>query len=153
MTTIFNNIKKIVSESNERMKWDEYFMSVAYLISSRSSSRRLHVGAVIVKNNRIISTGYNGFLAKIPHKCIMRDGHEQNTIHAEQNAIGDAAKRGVKIKNSTIYITHSPCINCTKFIISSGITKVIYGELYRKDNLVEKIFNQADVLLKKYSNN
>ncbi len=91
----------IESWDDKRCSWDEYFSCIALLISTRSTSKRLKVGSVIVKNNRIISAGYNGFPSGTPHISIMRDGHEQNTIHAEQNAIADAARRGVSIENTT----------------------------------------------------
>ena len=136
---------------HERCSWDEYFSCIALLISSRSPSERLKVGSVIVKDNRIISAGYNGFPSGTPHVSIMRDSHEQNTIHAEQNAIADAASRGVSIKDSTIYITHYPCINCTKFIIASGIKKIIYSEDYRNDELVEQLLKNSNISIVKYS--
>ena len=95
----------------ERIDWQEYFMSLAFLVSMRSSCSRLHVGAVIVKDKRIISTGYNGFLAGLPHESIIRDNHEMATVHAEQNCITDCAKRGVSVSGASIYITHFPCIH------------------------------------------
>lgn len=82
-----------------RMEWDDYFISIALLASQRSPCTRLHVGSVIVKDNRMISMGYNGFIAGCPHVSHMRDGHEQSTIHSEINAICDCAKRGVSFKN------------------------------------------------------
>ncbi len=133
----------------ERCSWDEYFSCIALLISSRSPSERLKVGSVIVKDNRIISAGYNGFPSGAPHVSIMRDSHEQNTIHAEQNAIADAARRGVSIQDSTIYVTHRPCINCAKFIISSGITKIKYLADYRNDDLVDKLLNASNISIEK----
>ena len=139
----------IKSWDNDRCSWDEYFSCIALLISTRSPSKRLKVGSVIVKNNRIISAGYNGFPSGTPHKSIMRDEHEQNTIHAEQNAIADAARRGVSIENSTIYITHRPCINCTKFIISAGIINIKYLEDYRNDELVDELLNASKIIIEK----
>ena len=110
--------------TNKRLSWNEYFTSIALLASLRSPSPKLKVGSVIIRDNRVISTGYNGYPSGCPHNSINRNGHEQNTIHAEQNAIADAARRGVSIQASTIYVTHRPGINCAKFIISSGITKI-----------------------------
>jgi len=133
----------------KRCSWDEYFSCIALLISTRSTSKRLKVGSVIVKNNRIISAGYNGFPSGTPHISIMRDGHEQNTIHAEQNAIADAARRGVSIENTTIYVTHKPCINCTKFIISSGITNIKYLKDYRNDELADELLNASKITIQK----
>jgi len=134
---------------DKRCSWDEYFSCIALLISTRSTSKRLKVGSVIVKNNRIISAGYNGFPSGTPHISIMRDGHEQNTIHAEQNAIADAARRGVSIENTTIYITHRPCINCTKFIISAGITNIKYLKDYRNDELADELLNASKITIQK----
>ena len=139
----------IKSWDDERCSWDEYFSCIALLISARSTSKRLKVGSVIVKNNRIISAGYNGFPSGTPHVSIMRDGHEQNTIHAEQNAIADAARRGVSIENTTIYVTHRPCINCTKFIISAGITNIKYLKDYRNDELADELLNASKITIQK----
>lgn len=136
-------------DEDERISWEEYFMGIALLISSRSPSKRLKVGSVIVKDNRIISAGYNGFPSGTPHISIMRDDHEQNTLHAEQNAIADAARRGTPIHDSTIYITHYPCINCTKFIIASGIKEIIYYDNYRNDEIVNKLLEDAKINIKK----
>ena len=141
-----------IDEDDDRLSWHEYFMSIAWLISGRSPSKRLRVGSVIVKNNRIISAGYNGFPSGTPHISIMRDEHEQNTLHAEQNAIADAARRGTSIENSTIFITHYPCINCTKFIIASGIKEIIYYEDYRNDEIVTKLLEDAKIKISKIKN-
>ena len=130
---------------DNRMTWNEYFMAIALLVSHRSPSPRLKVGSVIVSNRHIISCGYNGFPAGAPHISIVRDNHEQNTIHAEQNAISDAARRGVSIENSDIYITHYPCINCAKFIISSGIKKIFYHSEYKNDDLVKELFKVSKI--------
>ena len=122
-----------------RPSWDEYFKQIAVIASQRSSCTRLKVGCIIVKNNRIISMGYNGFLPGAPHISIVVDGHEQCTVHAEQNAIADCAQRGVSCGNSTAYITHYPCINCAKILIASGINKIKYLSDYKNDPIVEKI--------------
>jgi len=135
----------LIKNNETRLEWDEYFISIAFLISSRSPSNRLKVGSVIVKDNRIISAGYNGYPAGTPHVSIVRNNHEQNAIHSEQNAVSDAAKRGVSINNSTIYVTHFPCINCAKTIISSGIKNVKYKEEYKHDNLVDELFKISGV--------
>ena len=124
---------------DNRMTWNEYFMAIALLVSHRSPSPRLKVGSVIVSNRHIISCGYNGFPAGAPHVSIARDNHEQNTIHAEQNAISEAAKRGVSVNESTIYITHYPCINCLKYILSSGIKNIIYLHDYKNDEIIPQI--------------
>ena len=140
-----NSIQKTVKKFNNRLEWDEYFMSVAYLITARSTCHRLQVGCVIVKDNRILSSGYNGFLPKAPHKSFVRNNHEQATVHAEQNAITDCAARGVMVKGATAYITHYPCINCAKILAASGITKIKFHEDYKNDELVEKILENVNI--------
>ena len=100
-----------------RPSWDEYFTKIVKVTSERSPCERLHVGCLLVKDNRIISQGYNGFLPGAPHNSIVEDNHEQATVHAEQNAICDAASRGVTLENSTAYITHYPCLNCLKLLL------------------------------------
>lgn len=123
----------------ERISWNDYFMKAATLASVRSPCERLKVGCVLVKNNRLISMGYNGFLAGTDHRSIVRWGHEQATIHAEINAITDAAKRGVSIDDSVAYITHYPCINCFKALASSGVKKIYYQVDYKNDPILEEL--------------
>ena len=123
---MLSKISLIVSENKTRLEWDDYFMAIALLASCRSACSRLHVGSVIVKSNRIVSIGYNGYICGAPHISHMLDGHEQAIIHSEINAISDCAKRGVSLDNSTIYITHYPCINCFKSIASCGIKIIKY---------------------------
>ena len=123
----------------ERISWDDYFMKAATLASIRSPCERLKVGCVLVKNNRLISMGYNGFLAGTDHRSIIRWGHEQATIHAEINAITDAAKRGVSIDDAVAYITHYPCINCFKALASSGVKKIYYQVDYKNDPILEEL--------------
>lgn len=142
-------IKNCIHDLHSRLHWDEYFMSIGLLISSRSPSTRLKVGAVIVKDNRIISSGYNGYPSGCKHISIVRDNHEQNTIHAEQNAISDAARRGTAVEGSIIYITHFPCINCCKYIISAGIKEIKYLDDYKNDELVPLLCGESGVVLKK----
>ena len=143
-----NSIKEVVNSWNDRIDWDNYFMSIAILISSRSSCNRLKVGCVIVKNNRVISVGYNGFLPGCPHKSIVVDNHEQATVHAEQNAITDCAKRGASIEGSTVYITHYPCINCFKLLVASGIKNIIYNEDYKNDKNIDEITKENCISIK-----
>ena len=123
----------------ERISWNDYFMKAATLASVRSPCDRLKVGCVLVKNNRLISMGYNGFLAGTNHRSIIRWGHEQATIHAEINAITDAAKRGVSIDDAEAYITHYPCINCFKALASSGVKKIYYQVDYKNDPFLEEL--------------
>ena len=100
----------------DRPSWDEYFKEIVQVTSKRSPCDRLKVGCLLVHKNRIISQGYNGFLPDCPHESIVRNDHEQATIHAEQNAICDCAKRGVSTLESIVYVTHYPCIICTRLL-------------------------------------
>jgi dCMP deaminase len=146
---MLNNIKNIVNQNNDRINWDEYFMSIALLASCRSPCCRLHVGSVIVNDNRIISMGYNGFFSGVQHISHVRDGHEQATIHSEVNAITDCAKRGVSTNSSTIYVTHYPCINCFKTIASCGIKKIIYLDDYKNDELIPNMGTELGITIQK----
>lgn len=120
-----------------RPTWDEYFKEIVQVTAKRSPCDRLHVGCLLVKDNRIISQGYNGFLPGCEHKSIVRDGHEQATVHAEQNAIADCANRGVSCKDATAYITHYPCIICCRLLLVSGVKEIKYIHDYRNDELVK----------------
>jgi len=128
-------------------------MATAFLISSRSACDRLHVGCVMVSSgehrNRIIAAGYNGFLPGAPHDSRLRDGHEQATVHAEQNAIADAARRGVSLQGATAYITHYPCINCAKIMAAAGISAVKYHMDYRNDEIVAELLGGAKISIDK----
>lgn len=140
---------ELLSNIDTKLSWDEYFISTALLLSSRSACERLHVGCVIVKNNRIITAGYNGFLPGAPHKSIVIDNHEQATIHAEQNAITDCANRGVSVKDSIVYITHFPCINCAKILAASGIKEIKYLNDYKNNDVVYQILDGIKVSINK----
>ena len=133
----------------KRPDWDTYFKEIVQVTSKRSPCDRLKVGCLIVKDNRIISQCYNGFLPGCPHKSIVRDDHEQATIHAEQNALCDCAKRGVSCNNATAYITHYPCLICTRLLIASGICEIKYIDDYRNDDLVEYFITQKNVMISK----
>ena len=104
---------------------------------------------MLVKNRRILATGYNGFLPGVPHQSVVRDNHEQGTVHAEQNAITFAAKNGIELQDSVAYITHYPCINCAKLLISAGISHVYYLHDYKNDPLVELFAEQSEVSIEK----
>lgn len=127
-------------------------MEIAEKLATRSTCDRANVGAVIVNDdNRIVSTGYNGSLPGNSH-CndeghVLRDGHCIATVHAEINAITYCAKEGIKLKGTTIYVTHFPCINCAKSIISSGIKKVYYKNAYRMDDYVVNLMKDNDVVI------
>lgn len=119
----------------KRMAWKEYFMAQTKLLALRSTCTRLSVGATIVKDNRIIAGGYNGSVAGEVHcseeGCYIESGHCIRTIHAEMNAVLQCAKMGVSTEGAEIYVTHFPCINCTKSIIQAGISKIYYAEDYK----------------------
>ena len=127
------------NNDSHRISWDEYFVNIANTAAQRSNCHRLQVGCVIVNNNRIVSMGYNGFLPGFPHESHVLHNHEQATVHAEQNAICDAAARGVSIRNSKAYITHYPCLTCAKLLCASGINEIIYVNDYHNDPLVRRI--------------
>lgn len=136
-------INKLITcwNQQERINWDDYFMSIALLASSRSPCQRLKVGCVIVKDNRILSTGYNGFLPGFCHESIVVDNHEQATVHSEQNAVCYAAKHGINIRDSCVYISHFPCINCFKVLVSAGIKKIYYYHDYKNDPVIQRVNN------------
>lgn len=123
---------------SKRKDWKEYFMQITELVASRSTCDRAWVGCVLVNdNNRIVSTGYNGSVSGNPH-CdnvghTMRDGHCIATIHAEMNALLYCAKEGISVKNCSAYVTHFPCLNCTKALIQAGIKNIYYKSDYRLD--------------------
>ena len=130
-----------------RPSWEEYFKQIVTYTSTRSSCNRLQVGCLLVKDNRIISQGYNGFLPGCPHTSIVRNNHEQGTVHAEQNAIADAANRGAKVKNSSAYITHFPCINCFKILAASGVKNIYFKKNYKNDELVKELSIESGIKL------
>ena len=122
-----------------RVSWDRYFMNIAHEAKRRSTCDRKHVGAVIVRDKMILSTGYNGSIRGLPH-CdeighMMEGGHCVATIHAEANAILQAARNGIRIDGATIYTTASPCWNCFKLCANGGIVRIVYGEFYREDRI------------------
>lgn len=124
-----------------RVGWDPYFMNIAREVSTRSTCDRKHVGAVIVRDKTILSTGYNGSLRGLPH-CdevghMMENDHCVATVHAEANAIIQAAKNGVRIEGGSIYTTASPCWPCFKLIGNSGLLRIFFGEFYRDQRIFE----------------
>ena len=128
-------------ENNYRPTWEEYFKNIVEITASRSPCHRLKVGCLLVRDNRIISQGYNGFLPGAPHESIVENNHEQATVHAEQNAIADCASRGVSVAGATAYITHNPCINCAKILCAAGIKQIKYKNEYKKDEIINDIVN------------
>ena len=133
----------------KRPSWDEYFKEIVQVTAKRSPCERLKVGCLLVKDNRIIAQGYNGFLPGCSHKSIVVDDHEQATIHAEQNAICDCAKRGSSCNDSIAYVTHYPCINCTKILCASGIKKIKFLNDYRNNEVVHSIACESNVIIQK----
>ena len=129
----------------KRPSWEEYFKELVNLTANRSSCERLHVGCIFVRENRIIAQGYNGYIGGCEHKMIMKDGHNIATIHAEQNTITDCAKRGVSSDGCTAYITHFPCYNCMKLMISSGIDSIKYINDYKNDKLVLDLAKKKNI--------
>ena len=130
---------------NIRPTWVEYFKEIVQVTAKRSPCERLHVGCILIKDNRIVSQGYNGYLPSCVHKSIVRDNHEQAMVHAEQNALCDCAKRGVSCSDSIAYVTHYPCIICTRLLLASGVKEINYINNYRNDELVVELCNQMNV--------
>tara|TARA_B110001450_G_scaffold1742_2_gene2002 strand:+ start:1457 stop:1948 length:492 start_codon:yes stop_codon:yes gene_type:complete len=152
-----NNILEVNSNNNNQINnlrptWDEYFKQITYLVSTRSSCEKLNVGCLFVKDNRIIAQGYNGYIAGCEHKMVIKDNHNIGTIHAEQNAITDCAKRGVSCDNCVAYISHYPCFNCMKLMVSCGICEIKYIDDYKNDPLVNDLANEAKIQIKKLKN-
>ena len=124
-----------------REDWPEYFMNIAKEVATRSTCDRKHVGSVIVRDKTILSTGYNGSIRGMPH-CdeaghMMENDHCVATIHAEANAVLQAAKNGVMIDKAEVYISASPCWPCFKMLANAGIKKIYYGEFYRDDRIFD----------------
>ncbi|MGC1120274.1 MAG: dCMP deaminase family protein [Candidatus Methanofastidiosia archaeon] len=130
-----------------RIGTDIYFMKIARLVSERSTCVKQHVGAVLVKDNHIIATGYNGAPRGIPHctmeTCLrlnsksLEESHHCRGVHAEQNTIVQAAFHGTSTENSIIYTTHFPCMSCTKILINAGVKEIVYEEEYDMDNEIK----------------
>ncbi len=135
-----------------RPDWDDYFMDIAFAVAERSTCDRAHVGAVLVRDRRILTTGYNGAPAGLPH-CdevghLIVDGHCVRALHAEQNAIIQAALHGISIQGAAAYVTHQPCLTCAKMLINSGIRRVVYAGNY-PDDLSRQFLRDAGVELKR----
>jgi dCMP deaminase len=127
--------------ARSRASWDEYFMNIANEVASRSTCDRKHVGAVIVRDKSILATGYNGSVRGLGH-CddeghLMEDGHCVRTVHAEANAIVQAARNGMRIDGASITVTASPCWGCFRLIANAGIVRIVFGEFYRDQKIFE----------------
>ncbi|MFB3853523.1 MAG: cytidine/deoxycytidylate deaminase family protein [Vicinamibacterales bacterium] len=146
-------IASLVAQT-DRPSWDEYFMATALLIGSRSACGRLHVGCVLVSAgshpNRIVAAGYNGYLPGVPHRSRVRDGHEQATVHAEQNAIADAARRGASLEGAVAYVSHYPCVICAKILAAAGVSAIKYHFDYDNDPLVRDLMSEAGVTISQF---
>jgi len=136
-----------------RPSWDDYFMTIARIVATRATCDRLHAGAVLVKNKRIVSTGYNGSPPNLPH-CddsghLLEDGHCVRTIHAEHNALLQAAFiGGASTQGTTLYTMYSPCIHCAKYVVAAGVKRIVVGKVYRNEQVkeyLEKAGIQHDV--------
>ncbi|WP_070120731.1 ComE operon protein 2 [Bacillus marinisedimentorum] len=139
--------------TSNRISWDQYFMSQSHLLSQRSTCTRLAVGATIVRDKRIIAGGYNGSISGGTHcideGCYVIDEHCVRTIHAEVNALLQCAKFGVPTEGAEIYVTHFPCIHCTKALIQSGIKALHYAKDYKNHPYAEEMLQQAGVFVQK----
>jgi dCMP deaminase len=146
---------------NERLSWDQYFLNITRQVAERSTCTRAKVGAVIVRERSILASGYNGAPSGLPHctevGCLVYqsrtpDGQlEENcyrTIHAEINAIAQAAKNGVSIRDADIYVTHTPCIHCLKVLINTGIKRIFYDREYKLET-VRELLGTSEVQLHK----
>ncbi len=153
MSTVSDQ-NEVIVKPRKRASWDEYFMRIAVQAATRSTCDRKHVGAVIVRDKTILSTGYNGSVRGMPH-CddvghMMENTHCVATVHAEANAIIQAARNGTAINDADIYVTASPCWNCFKLIANSGIKRIFYLEFYR-DEKVLTVARQAGIELNQVS--
>jgi dCMP deaminase len=140
-----------------RPDWDSYFMQIAQAVATRSTCDRAHVGCVLVRDKRILATGFNGSPAGLPH-CdevghLLVEGHCVRTIHAEVNAIVQAALHGVSTRDAVCYVTHMPCIHCTKTLINAGVRRIVYATGYRIDPHAVAFLDQAGVRVEAWAGN
>ncbi len=133
-----------------RPGWDEYFMQVARTVATRATCPRASVGAVLVREHRILTTGYNGAPRNVAHcteaGCHMVAGHCVRSTHAEANAVVQGALHGVGLEGATAYCTHQPCVNCAKLLISAGVAKIVYHAAY-EDAFAQALLAEAGVAL------
>jgi dCMP deaminase len=137
-----------------RPGWDEYFMQIARTVATRATCPRLSVGAVIVREHRILTTGYNGAPRGVAHcteaGCILVNEHCARATHAEANAIVQGALHGVSLAGSIAYCTHQPCVNCSKLLISAGVTKIVYDVGY-PDAVASELLAEAGVAIVQFA--
>ncbi|TCP57672.1 dCMP deaminase [Tumebacillus sp. BK434] len=141
--------------STDRPTWDEYFMMMARdVVAQRATCTRRKVGAVLVRDKRILTTGYNGSPPGMPHctdvGCWVVENHCIRTIHAEQNAVVQAALHGVSTEGAVCYVTAAPCVNCAKLLVAAGIKRVVYADKYT-DSYGEQVLRDAGVILEQYT--
>lgn len=144
-----------------RPSWDEYFMAITDQVAQRATCTRRHIGAVLVKDKRILATGYNGVPSGLAHcdevGCLREQrGIPSGTqhelcrgIHAEQNAVIQAARHGIAIDGATVYCTHQPCVLCAKILINSGVRDIVYREAY-PDPLAEEMLAEAGIVPRRF---
>ena len=137
-----------------RPSWDEYFMELAQVVAKRSTCNRRSVGTVLVRDKRILTTGYNGSPSGLPHctdvGCLIVDGHCVRAIHAGQNAIIQAALHGINLRGATCYVTSSPCVHCAKMLIAAGIERIVYMDSYTEEIGFE-MARQAGVKMERFA--
>ena len=133
----------------ERITWDQFFMAQSHLLALRSTCTRLAVGATIVRDRRIMAGGYNGSISGgehcIDHGCYVVDNHCVRTVHAEMNALLQCAKYGITVGGADLYVTHFPCLPCTKSIIQAGIARLYYAKDYKNNDYAIELLNKAGV--------
>ncbi len=134
----------------QRPSWDEYFVEIARTVATRATCPRASVGCVLVREHRMLTTGYNGAPRGVAHcteaGCILRDGHCVRATHAEANAVVQGALHGVGLQGATAYCTHQPCVGCSKLLISAGVAKIVYVDPY-PDPVVAELLSEAGVTL------
>ena len=140
-----------VDRMKKRIDWDQYFMIQAALLASRSTCNRLSVGAVLVRDKRIIAGGYNGSVSGDTHciddGCYLRNGHCVRTIHAEMNAILQCAKFGISTDGASLYVTDFPCLQCTKSLLQAGIKEINYIRNYHNDEYAKQLIKLKNIRL------
>ncbi|HEY8297081.1 MAG TPA: cytidine/deoxycytidylate deaminase family protein [Candidatus Baltobacteraceae bacterium] len=137
-----------------RPGWDEYFMQIARTVATRATCPRASVGAVLVRDHRILTTGYNGAPRGVAHcaevGCTLASEHCVRATHAEANAVVQAALHGITLANSIAYCTHQPCVNCSKLLISAGVVKIVYEAAYI-DPIAQELLAEAGVALAQFA--
>lgn len=137
----------------KRKEWDKYFLEIATVVATRAACDRLHAGCVLVKDKRLVATGYNCSLSGLP-TCdeighLLINGSCLRTVHAEENAICQASRFGFPLDGCLAYITHNPCFKCLKLLISAGIKEIVYQDEYRLDNNAFDFAHQSGVILRR----